>query len=98
MYYPNGKLKKRLKHLRLWLARLPELTLVSARERSQGMLKKDLFPKYIPHPVKKTTSFPKSHPGTTTIAWLSSAKPIPITPLKLMFEKVHRINKRGLPR
>jgi hypothetical protein len=91
MYYPNGKLKKRLKHLRLWLARLPELTLVSARERSQGMLKKDLFPKYIPHPVKKTTSFPKSHPGTTTIV-------IPITPLKLMFEKVHRINKRGLPR
>jgi hypothetical protein len=30
-------IEKILKHLRLWLARLPELTLVSARERSQGL-------------------------------------------------------------
>ena len=46
---------------------LPELTLVSAREHSQGMLKKALLPRYMPHPVKKTTSFLKSHPGMIII-------------------------------
>jgi hypothetical protein len=55
------------------------------------MLKKDLFPKYIPHPVKKTTSFPKSHPGMMTIAWLSFGQADPDYPFEAYVYKLQLI-------
>ena len=53
------------------------------------MLKQDRHPRYIPHPLKKITSFLKLHLGMIIMATL-------ITRLKPMCKKAQRDDRSGL--
>jgi hypothetical protein len=56
------------------LPALPELTLVSARERSQGRLKADRRPRHIPHQeiATKIIMILKSHLGMMSVVTLTT--------------------------